>query len=124
MEEPRKAGKDCRVCRFSNVCLNRTSLKIQFYKGSDNSPLFYNAKGAPVHSFPADFTDTGTQVYPSAGRSCSHFCLVTACLGASECCRLELVYDLCLDDCRAQNNSTQTHELGSDRYEFCNTRSC
>lgn len=49
----------CRTCRFDNVCVNLSSHDIQFYKGNDNIPLFYDDTGRPHHEFPTDFVDTG-----------------------------------------------------------------
>ena len=50
----------CRTCRFDNVCLNHTSLAIQFYQDpQDSIPLFYDFIGQPHNSFPADFINTG-----------------------------------------------------------------
>lgn len=52
----------CRTCRFDNVCLNHSSLDIQYYKGNSPLPLFYDAStGRPHHQFPTDFLNTGAQ---------------------------------------------------------------
>lgn len=69
----------CRTCVFTDMCLNHTSLQIQYYRGADNAaPLFYDSKGAPHFTFPADFINTG-------GRLANIFmlhCKLCCCVGA------------------------------------------
>ena len=56
----RAACQHCRTCRFDNVCLNHTSLEIQYFQDpKDQGPLFYDFAGRPHWSFPADFVNTG-----------------------------------------------------------------
>ena len=52
----------CRSCRFDNVCLNHSSLQIQYYSGKDPVPLFYDMSAIPHHTFPADFLNTGEEI--------------------------------------------------------------
>ena len=49
----------CQTCRFNNVCLNHTTLNIQYYRGETDWPLFYDILGTPHVQFPADFLNTG-----------------------------------------------------------------
>lgn len=49
----------CRVCQFSNVCLNHSSLEIQFYRGEDKTPLYYSQTGAAHYNFPTGLVTTG-----------------------------------------------------------------
>ena len=56
----RAACQHCRTCRFDNVCLNHTSLEIQYFQDpEDKGPLFYDFSGQPHWSFPSDFINTG-----------------------------------------------------------------
>lgn len=56
----------CRTCRFDNVCLNHTSLAVQFYQDpQDPTPLFYDFIGQPHNTFPADFINTGAPLLSS-----------------------------------------------------------
>ena len=50
----------CRTCRFDNVCLNHSTMAIQFYHDPESQgPLFYDFAGQPHYTFPADFINTG-----------------------------------------------------------------
>lgn len=49
----------CRACTFKNVCLNHTSLNIQYYADGTTGPLFYDFAGNAHSSFPSDFINTG-----------------------------------------------------------------
>ena len=56
----RAACQHCRTCRFDNVCLNHTSMEIQYFQSpEDGAPLFYDFSGRPHWSFPPDFVNTG-----------------------------------------------------------------
>lgn len=50
----------CRACNFNNVCLNHSSLDIQYYADTALGPLFYDFAGNAHFSFPPDFVNTGT----------------------------------------------------------------
>lgn len=52
----------CRACRFDNVCLNHSTLQIQYYAGKTVAPLFYDSMGVGHMEFPEDFVNTGNPV--------------------------------------------------------------
>ena len=60
----------CRTCRFDNVCLNHTSLDIQYYLESQDIPLMYDLSGTPYWHFPPDFINTGMSF-----NYCLHVCI-------------------------------------------------
>ena len=49
------------MCRFNNVCLNHSSLDIQYYVSPAQSgvPLFYDHTARAHFVFPPDFVSTG-----------------------------------------------------------------
>ena len=59
----------CRACRFRDVCLNHTSLDIQYYLGNSTGPLFYDPYAEPHNTFPPDFINTGECNDALTGRS-------------------------------------------------------
>lgn len=66
----------CRSCRFDNVCLNHSSLQVQYYSGKDPVPLFYDMKANAHNTFPDDFLNTGRK--PASGSVMHH--LVQICI--------------------------------------------
>ena len=113
----------CRTCRFTGVCLNHSSLEIQYYKGANNAaPLFYDLTGNPHHTFPSDFINTGA--CPSLYRrhmphdvnvlllACLHV-HARFCCGLSACCNLQHTYTCTTDQPQYQalvNCICRSHE--------------
>lgn len=62
----------CRTCRFNNMCLNHSSLLIQYYLEDENMPLFFNFLGMPFFHFPPDFINTGV---PYLLAACMNICV-------------------------------------------------
>ena len=48
------------MCRFDNVCLNHSSLAIQYHVSPQSAyPLFYDNDAMPHYNFPPTFVSTG-----------------------------------------------------------------